>query len=76
MQVPVRRVQRDVLRQLPPSWLATDLSSCRIAALLAQGCDVLVEVGAAAVSSRQLVVEAAEVADVWLGGDEEDGHAN
>ncbi len=43
--------------------------------LLAQGCDVLVEIGAAAVFSRQFVVEAtAQVADVGLGGDEEDGH--
>ena len=43
--------------------------------LLTQGRDMLVKVGAAAVSSRQLVVEAAaQVADVWLGGNEEDGH--
>ena len=36
---------------------------------------IFIQIGAAAVSSRQLVVEAAaKVADVWLGGDEEDGH--
>ena len=36
---------------------------------------MLVKVGAAAVFSRQLMVKsAAQVADVGLGGDEEDGH--
>ena len=43
--------------------------------LLTQGRDMLVKVGAAAVFSRQLMVKsAAQVADVRLGGDEEDGH--
>ena len=35
---------------------------------------IFIQIGAAAVFSRQLVVEAAQVADVTLGAYEEDGH--